>query len=201
MACNNGWMNNRIEKRARPFLTPLAEGFPVTLFPEAVSAVVDWIVLKTIVSEHMHRDEDSTPRADCVAFKEHGTIPAYFRVHLAFNNDRAWGGTYYRHSANLRRSDQAATHLAPRSVQVVSFGIGALFANVVASSYIEPEEIFVHNDQGLFPAVFPVPRHELRWPPRRPLTPDELQRIAESLETVMKEDPRIKRGQPPKADG
>lgn len=193
-SCNSGWMN-RIEGEARPFLTPLVEGRPVTLLPGAVEAIAKWITLKAIVCEHMGIEEYVTPRADRFEFAEHQTIPRYFRAYVAYHLDPSWGGSLHRNCANLRRSDVPPDGLSPRSIQVWSLGVGALFICVVASRYVEPEEVFVHNDYGLFPAILPiVPDRQLRWPPLRPLTHEELERNANALEHVFKNDARIRSG-------
>lgn len=190
--CNSGWMN-RIEAAARPYLTPLVEGRPVTLSRFAVESVSRWIVLKVMVCEHMYHDEYTTPSADRHLFKSEGVIPPYFRVHLGESAEPLWSGLYERHSANLRRSDESRpATTTPRNIQVVSFGVGRLFINVIASREVAWDDVFVHNDEGLFPAGCPLEDEWLSWPPKRPLTSDEMERIQGALESLLRQDPRIK---------
>lgn len=190
--CNSGWMN-RIEAAARPYLMPLVEGRGVTLSDEAVERVVRWIVLKVLVCEHMQPNEYTTPLAERVAFKEHGTVPNHFRVHLGDSGDMLWGGLYERHSANLRRSDRRGPEvMTPRNIQVVSLGVGRLFINVIASREVEWDDLFVHHDGGVFPVVHPLDRKWLSWPPQRRLTLEEMNRISGALDTLLREDRRIK---------
>lgn len=190
--CNSGWMN-RIEAAARPYLTPLVEGRPVTLSRCAVEAVNRWVALKVMVCEHMDYDQYTTPLVDRHLFKNEGVIPQYFRIHLGESAEPHWSGLYERHAANLRRSDGAQpTITTPRNVQVVSFGVGRLFVNVIASREVPWDDMFVHNDEGLFPVVHPIEGEWLSWPPKRALASDEMGRIQGALESVFRQDPRIK---------
>lgn len=190
--CNSGWMN-RLEAEARPYLTPLVEGRPVTLSPEAVEAVSRWIALKVMVCEHMDHDEYTTPAFDRRSFKNAGRIPPYFRIHLAECGEPLWSGLYERHAANLRWSNKSPPSVAtPRNIQVVSFGVGRLFINVIASREVARDEMLVHNDEGLFPVIHPYGDDWLCWPPKRALTADEMGRIQGAIESLFRQDPRIK---------
>ncbi|HST36457.1 MAG TPA: hypothetical protein VLK25_07500, partial [Allosphingosinicella sp.] len=98
--CNNGWMS-QLEQEARPFLTPLINGTPIVLDAKQLEVVARWITLKSIVAEHAARNNFLTPRDDRVAFKERGTIPAYFRIYCANHNMTDAAG-YIRHTSDLR---------------------------------------------------------------------------------------------------
>lgn len=189
-SCNNGWMN-RLEGHVRPILLPLIEGRGAWLDVAQQATLARWIAMKTMVSEHAHLNDDVTPLADRIALRESGTVPSYYRVQIAKHDDWTWASSFYRHSATLSRGPTPETGGTRKNIQVVSFGIGALFVNVLASRAIDPDELFVH-DASLFPRIFPEQTEVLDWPPDRGITADEMNLIATSLETMLKQRPGIK---------
>lgn len=169
--CNNGWMN-RLERDVRPFLTPLIEWQPIALDFEQMAVIARWIAVKCIVAEHADADTSVTPKVDRIAMREHGTIPAHFRIYAANHNvqNSCW---YYRHSVCLGANGPVIDPPldgTSRNVQTISFTLGGLFVHVNAAR-AQDFEIESWHSIPLFhqnSRLWPFQHHEMVWP-RRPL--------------------------------
>lgn len=187
-ACNSGWMN-RLEDEARPFLTPLILGTPVTLNAVEMTVVARWIALKCIVAEHTVPNYELTPRADRVALREHGIIPEYFRIYL-INHTVPNAAAYFRHSLALSLTGPPADPPAwgtAKNIQTVSFFLGRIFVHLnaaridnysIESRYILPQ---IWDECR----IWPFQHFRLTWP-RRPLVDGNgIAIIASALAEIM----------------
>ena len=84
--CNNGWMS-RLESAAKPILTPMILGEPVTLSTADQQVVAAWATKTALVLEYSHRDRhvappscstlpDSVPFPDSLVFLLPSTVKA-----------------------------------------------------------------------------------------------------------------------------
>ena len=188
--CNSGWMN-RLEKEARPFITPLINGDPIALDVFQMTVVARWIALKCIVAEHSNPDYELTPRADRMALRD-GIIPAYYRVYL-INHTIAHGIGYMRHSLGLSLSPDLGPIPnpppwgTPKNVQTVSFFLGRIMVHLNASR-IDDYSI---ESRYLIPEVWdqcriwPFQNLRMVWP-RRPLLDETgVATVATALAEIM----------------
>ncbi len=188
--CNNGWMN-QLEAEARPYLTPLIDGLPVSLSAEAVRVIARWVTLKTMVAEYNRPNEDVTPLDERHAFATLRAIPPWFRIQIATHRDHMWSGMFWRHTATLTWSPPPERLITRKNVQLVSFGLGRLFVSVLASHGIEPDKLFDLHPV-FFPRILPFAEPWLRWPPPRAISSAEMNLVAESLNTFIREQPRLR---------
>ena len=175
-ACNNGWMNS-LEQEARPFLTPLITGFPVTLDGEAKRIVARWITLKCMVSEHGPVNMAVTPRQDREAFKITGEIPDYFRIYMT-SHAMKMGVSYVRQSNcmvfDLTSGPRPPLLGMPHNIQTISFLLGRVFVHLNAARVddFDLESRVTHNfAAGTFwnlTRLWPTLDRPEYWP-RRPL--------------------------------
>lgn len=187
--CNNGWMN-RLERDARPFLTPLIEGTPIALDFIQMSIIARWIALKCIVAEHSSGNADLTPRQDRIAFRENGTIPEYFRIYVA--NHNLSGITFVRHSLCLAvNGPEIDPPLmgARKTIQTITFLLGRIVVHLnaariknytIESRYrTTPINVWDHC------RLWPIQHHEAVWPRRPILDATSVVSISNALATIV----------------
>jgi hypothetical protein len=181
--CNNGWMN-RLEKEARPFLTPLIEEKPIVLDFEQQAIIARWVALKCMVAEHASPNNAVTPREDREAFKSDGTIPSYFRIYVANHNLHSTG--YLRRSNCIAFSPEGPSPpLAgtPNNIQTISFLLGSVLIHLNAARI----DNFALEDRVLIPQVWnvcrvwPIQHFEVVWPHRPLLDGDGIELVADCL--------------------
>jgi hypothetical protein len=62
-ACNNGWMRQQIDNRARPIMIPLIKGQQLRLSPDQQRIVATWAAMKAMVAEYGESEAVTTHHA------------------------------------------------------------------------------------------------------------------------------------------
>ena len=163
-------------------------GEPLVMDFEQMAVVARWVTLKAIVAEHSGKRVVLTPRADRIAFKERGKIPAYFNIYIA-NHNMVDAAGYARHTRDLRLN--GLTYDPPLfdatcNVQTISLMLGRVFVHLnaarVANFSIESRyaiPTFYGNSR-----IWPVQHDEMVWPRRPLLDRSGMAMISGSLATL-----------------
>lgn len=132
--CNSGWMN-RLEKVVRPFLTPLVTGEKVHLNADGLTALAQWIALKSIVVEHDTQDVALTPQSDRTNFMNNLAIPNYYRIYAAQNvGKQALFFRRHSHCIGLSLDGPVPTlDGTAKNIQVVTFVVGKAVFQLIAA--------------------------------------------------------------------
>lgn len=185
--CNNDWMS-KLEGQVRPLLTPIITGSPVALDFEQMAVIAQWIALKCIVSEHSSPNVSVTPRHERVEFRNHGTIPDYFRIYVANHNMKGAAG-YMRHSFCMSREGPAPDPPlmgSPNNVQTITFVLGRVFVHLNAArvnGYTIESRHIIQPFHGQC-RIWPFQHYEMVWP-RRPLIDQSgMSLVANTLDTI-----------------
>lgn len=200
--CNNGWME-RIESAARPFLTPMIEGFSVALDPFAQLKVAKWIALKMIVSEYAFPGSSATPERYRKAFMDSGQIPPQFRIYAGQLASPQLG--FYRNGFTVSAPGEPPPALdgVVKNMQQGSLAVGRLFIQMNAcwDPQLEVEDrVFIegfHDKMRLWPLMVP----EMAWPIFPILAKSALGLIVGEMDRVMGSDHVRWEGDLPSGEG
>lgn len=175
--CNNEWMSS-IEQKARPFLTPLITGQPVTLDQSAQRSVAEWVALKVMVYEQQFTEAAVVPGQDRDLFKALRVIPRSFKIWVAAHDSKTrWRSGALRSSYSL--STEPMKERPPPNVQTTALGVGSFFAYTMVSHGFDLSEIIKVGP--LMQRVFPIDAVKIDVPSARPLTQQEVNSHAEAL--------------------
>jgi hypothetical protein len=179
--CNSGWMN-RLEQKARPILTPLILGEPMTLTPAMRQTLAEWATMKFIVLEHAERGEFVTPERDRIALKETLTMPGFFRIWIFRCGTGGWEAGLNRISINLSLNGYLPPGLYGKNSQSITWGLGDLlfhhFATTVPNLRFDLTPLAKTYAVQLWPPV----DGDINWPVNRRLEFMEAQGLAHSIE-------------------
>lgn len=183
--CNNGWMN-RIEQQARPILTPLITGKPMTLEPPAIVVLARWFALKVIVAEHDAPNMTLTPLVDRELFRKTGELPPYFRLYAAHNIGEE-SLFFMRHShcmAFSRQTPHPALDGTTKNVQTVTMVIGILVLQAVCTrisdvSFEDKAMVIGFHNRCRF---WPRPDNAINFPSRPYLDDEGIFQVANLME-------------------
>ena len=185
--CNNGWMS-QIENTAKGLLAPLIRGERVKLDADGAYAVARWVANKIMVAEHNDRSLYVTTKEDRLAFKEHGVIPAFFRIYVTAHSCASQSG-FIRHSRTIAfGSKQIEPPLAgrERNAQQISFLLGSMFVHVNAadvSGYAIEDSLLIPRLHG--PGLlWPWQWDTAEWPTIPPFSLEEVREISNSIESL-----------------
>jgi len=178
--CNNGWMS-RLESDAKPALTSLLDGTPITLNLSQQAIVTHWVVMKLMVSEWINR-KIMFSGGERFAFKDRRELPHPLGITLLMHDDEEWKCNYYAVSLTVS-FDRTAT---AQNTKVFSFGVGRAFFNILYSrvrgmsvdNNIGPPHFDLHPSQG----------RVLVWPLEANATGQQLAEIANYLRTIARRD-------------
>jgi hypothetical protein len=130
--CNNEWMS-RIETDAKDVLLALVKGHPVTLLPDGMTVLLNWVTLKAIISENEYVGESVTSDAEIKAFAASRAIPPHYVIFVGTNGGVVrWQSNLVRLSARVA-PDMQSLSSGPRNIQSITFGAGAFIVHVVST--------------------------------------------------------------------
>lgn len=189
MKCNNEWMSI-IESSAQKVATPMILGQPIAITPAMQVVLAKWLALKVMIGEQNQRIEVVVPQIDRNAFRERGIIPSYIRLWIARCVSNKWRNAYLRHSGLLGRTTVIPENSGGKNVQTTALGIGELFVFATASvaKGIDMNDVFVMSNHFL--PLWPLPGHDILWPPNRILDDRGADSAAMAFDTLMR-DPRV----------
>lgn len=183
--CNNEWMSG-IDDRARPLLGRLILGHTHCVSQKEQGAILDWIVLKTIVGEHDDPRTAAISKEEAHEFYRTRKRPSNWRCWIASYNGNEWSqGARFTHvGAGIgHRVQQGAYVVNTRlfSVQTTTMVIGKLVVH--ACSTDAPN--FLYDFQGVLnKKLVAMPSssdEEIAWGPPDALDDSEIGVIAYSL--------------------
>jgi hypothetical protein len=135
--CNNGWMST-LEKQVKPILTPLILGQPVILGEHEQKILATWIAKTTMVFEFArHRIDVSSSPVQRQHVMKNKEPPHGWNIWIGHYRGEKWKTAAIRKSAALEvvRGEPAISKTSnARNTQSVTFGIGELIVNLVATS-------------------------------------------------------------------
>jgi hypothetical protein len=183
-SCNNGWMG-AIETRAKPGLSAMIRGAPISLSRDLQTKIATWVALKVLVSEHTAPKDVITSKTDSHAFRAQMNPPNGMFIFAASCGDSHWKSAYFRTSATagsspLDRPPIKSDGTYPKNTHFISFGIGSAFFFVfyTTNNSIEP-------DFGFSPTfirqIWPITHSPVLWPPMRRITSIEANTFATSF--------------------
>jgi hypothetical protein len=127
--CNNGWMS-KIEKEARPILTPMILGQSSHLDVAQQRTIAAWALSRAVIGEHLPQPHVWIPDAHRYWLRDHLEPPPQVNV-VAATTDGLWwqpgpdrvGNVHFSHGAMAPNVDQ--THLSPILVKGAVIGYNA----------------------------------------------------------------------------
>jgi hypothetical protein len=194
-SCNNEWMSG-LETAVRPLLTPIIQGELLTLDAKDLEIIARWATLKAIVIEHGTSRTEVTPQEDRTAFKNDGTIPAYFRIYLLSHDCPSRIGYVRTSYAVALTADGPIPPLEGRQKNTQQ--ISVILGNAMLLINAARVDGFQIEDRLFMPDVvsrriWPPNVTPLTWPSPPILTSDQMRALAYSMERVS-EQPQVKWG-------
>ena len=170
-ACNNGWMRQNIDDRARPIMIPLIQGQRVRLSQDQQRIIATWAAMKAMVAEYGESEYVTTHHTQRKYLMKHHLPPK--------NGWSVWIAHYYSVNAPMlwfaspflvlpeqtvaRRRDRRATHYnGHTSTQI----IGQLLIHVIRSPHPRLARMFrfhLPHKQAIF-RIWPPTSYGLTWP-------------------------------------
>jgi hypothetical protein len=199
--CNNGWMRQNIEDRARPIMIPLITGQPARILPEQQRVIAAWAVLKAMVAEYDRHGWVTTHHMQRKRLMRTLLPPERGWVVWIGHYARSrwvpfWGSSPFLYLSKQQerraRADVRATHFNSHiSTQVV----GQLFIHVIRSparSFVEGWR-FSTPDKGALLRIWPPGGASIAWPGRT-MTDRDADYAATSLKTFLEDRARAALG-------
>lgn len=184
--CNQEWMSET-EKRAAPVLRALIQGDHTVVHRDEVEDLAVWIALKIIVAEHSFDDNSTTVAADRAALMTARKVPETFRIYIGDQRSPSWALAYFRQAVNLAHPDALPNDLTGKNTFITCFGVGRLFVCAFVSRTIE---LNLRIDGSRLVELFPNTPDTLSWPPLRILSEQDIVRLANSIDRIIK-DPNV----------
>ncbi len=161
--CNNGWMS-RLESAAKPILTPMILGEPVTLSTADQQVVAAWATKTALVLEYSHRDRPIVAPAQLLHFGQTQSPFPDSLVFLAAFDGEGWALNHGRASvpATTRSGEEVPILL------IMTMCVGRLTLQVAASSHVgstRRSALLQRDDQLFARRIFPASGQPVAWPP------------------------------------
>jgi hypothetical protein len=170
-ACNNGWMREQIENRARPVMIPLIKGQYVRLSPHQQQIIATWAAMKAMVAEYDESESVTTHHAHRKYLKRHCLPPERgWSIWIAHypqqNGPMMWFASPFLvlpdHLAARRPSRRATYYNGQATTQI----IGELLLHVIRSPHPRLARMFrfrLPGKQAIF-RIWPPTIYGIRWP-------------------------------------
>jgi hypothetical protein len=177
--CNTGWMH-QIEDAAKPVLTRPIQGNPKTLRDDELLAASRWAYLKGLVADLVMNPTTRVPSEAFAWFKEHQRPPRSVLITLS-----CYGGNrhpLYASTGPVRFDVQVGSGERNRGyAYLLSLGVGHLVVKVLGH-HLPFNVDFKPGGRniGRSHVIWPQPDGPVRWPPRIPLTDNDLFDFAQS---------------------
>lgn len=191
--CNNTWMSV-LEAEVKPLLVDLVNTNQIVLDADKQELLSRWIVLKVITGEHANKKQDIhvTPIVERLRFRSNAEIPPYYWVYIGqqvSDHESAWARQSWTMAFSIDGPKPKLDGLT-RNCQTVSFLFGPLMAFVLT---VRLDEFDVNNffQFGPLDQIWPITNENISWPPKRPLTRNEMRKIA-WISDELKQGPNIK---------
>lgn len=181
--CNRGWMNV-IEQGVRAVLTAMIEGRPLTLLPDGIKSVREWVTLKIMVAEHDQAGVWAITPADRQAFFDDRTIPEGLSAMLYQCGEGTWRSYYRRNAITLLSNPPppADFDLRAKNVATATFGIGDL---LISTLYRRPEVSLGLIENAFSIPLIPSDARHLSWPPANRLTAEAAAQIDTEFDRLL----------------
>ena len=163
--CNGGWMND-IEQNVMDYLRPIISNkWPDFLSPEQAHELSLWLALICINAELASPLSNTITKHDRDYIREKGSIPNNWSIIIGKNVGSYWRKrrgyhNYYSPASGIHRRLTKGDDKISYDKQITTFGIGALFAQVVSSKepFFSQFHSFYSSIIG-FDVIFPLQRN------------------------------------------
>ena len=171
-ACNNGWMRQYVDERARPLLIPLVKGGSLRLLPAQQQIIATWAAMKAMVAEHGESEVATTHHMQRKYLMRHHQPPVNgWSVWIAHyipgpNAPMIWSATPFLVLPDhvvAKRPDRRATYY---NSQVNTQILGQLLIHVIRSPHPRLARMFrfkLPKRQALF-RIWPPSEFSIDWP-------------------------------------
>lgn len=176
-----------LETLAQPILTPMILG-KKTLLTEAMrKIIVEWAVMKFLVSEHEQRNNFITGTADRSAFMSTRTIPSFYKLWIATCGKGKWRDAFIRNSITYSRAEELPEGAKGRNTQSMTWGVGNIFFHHLATTVPGLDFDLPSEVSETVIRLWPSLPGDILWPPAFAVTEEQADVIAYSLERLSRD--------------
>lgn len=183
--CNNGWMS-KLEERVKPILIPLLTADSSSVQKEDLSTLIEWIVMKILVSEHDEGGTQVTPVNERHEFYKNRTIPNFFRLYISTHNSDI-NADFSRDStlmSQTKRIPKPPLNKLQRNIQVTSFTCGKLFILAFVPRLDDFDSIIEFKHSPMV-EIWPNIQGEISWPTKELLSQAEMSMFKNFLQQIV----------------
>jgi hypothetical protein len=168
--CNNGWMRQSVDERARPILIPLITGQQIRLLPAQQKIVAAWAAMKAMVAEYGESEFVTTHHMQRKYMMRHRVAPATWGVWIAHYRPDP-GVMLWQSAPFVVFPDQIAVRYPDRrppfrNSQATTQIVGQLLLHVVRCPHPRLVRMFrfkLSSRQALF-QIWPPRQYSIVWP-------------------------------------
>lgn len=156
-------MSTYFGEPAKPLLTEMILGHPITLTPFEQMLVARWIALKVMVGEHSAPRSRAISIADYDHLRLHLEPPDHWLIWLGIGGGRRWTAAYYHQSLTIASdATQPSQSSSPRNAQFTTMGLGKLIVHAVTTpiQIVHPTALARHGLISIWPKRDPA----IHWP-------------------------------------
>jgi hypothetical protein len=190
--CNNGWMS-ALEEDVKPILIPLMLGQPTALGQAEQRILATWITKTTMVFECARdRKEMSSSPEQRQYLMNHKEPPIGWIIWIGHYRGDGWKTAAIRKSATLEIIRGEVAVVTPkgadiRNTQSVTFGIGELIVNVIATSIPTLSFSIPPQFEPYTPQIWPF-KQPLAWPTGNVLNDADAIILSNALSRMLRRD-------------
>jgi hypothetical protein len=163
----------------------MIQGEPINLAQVQQATLAQWIAMKVMVAEHSRGDDVIATEVERSAFRSSRTIPRGFQIWLGRCGLDRWRSGLFRSAATYSLPYQIIDRTR-KNTGTVTFGIGDLLVFVLNTSV---RHLFQYSAQMLakMHPLWPPKDSELAWPLTAPLSIQDADQLANSLNSLSRQ--------------
>ena len=188
--CNNNWMS-QIETEAKPIITELAFGNPISLSRSEQEILSKWVFLKLIIGEYDSNETRIIKADQRQYFYKYQLIPFPWKIWIAKNPYPIWGNLFNQTLATLTYTDISSLSLGTYKYKAAIFIVGELTIHIGKFSLQESNLTIGHQFDYMIVGqhankvvrIHPSNHSIIKWDKVKRLTDSELYLLYNNLVT------------------